>query len=98
MRILFDSTMECFRLSTKYIYPFHPIMLLEEELHRETRASGVYSRLHPAPVETRSPLPGRTTTESKSREFGHAFVMDRNSGDVGLVADGAIGKVDCHDR
>ena len=54
-------------LNTKYVYPFHPIMLLEDELHRETRASGVYSRLHRGLVETRSPLLGRTTTGSKSR-------------------------------
>jgi hypothetical protein len=57
-----------------------------------------YSRLHRGLVETRSRLLGRTTTESKSREFGQAFVSDRNSGDAGLVGYGAIGKVDCHDR
>ena len=57
-------------------------MLLEDGLHRETRARGVYSHLHRGLVETRSPLPGRTTTESESREFGHAFVRDFQSADV----------------
>jgi hypothetical protein len=57
-----------------------------------------YSRRHRGLVETKSPVLGRTTTEPRSREFGHAFVSDGNSGDEGLVGYGAIGKVDCHDH
>jgi hypothetical protein len=41
--------MECFKSNTEYVYPFHPIMLLEDELPIETRANGLYSRLHRRP-------------------------------------------------